>query len=148
MARSPSGRRRSGLRNVGKLRRTLRRLDPEVTRELRVAVEEGAEAILQDMVSLVPKDTGDLARALDQRTARDGLTARVGLLTKKKQQDNFHARFLEFGTKGAPNKNIPPQPARPFMTPAFDLNKDWILKRASKGIGLALVRASRGPDDE
>lgn len=148
MARSPSSRQRSGLRGVGKLRRTLRRLDPETTKELREAVEEGAEAMLQDMVQGIPKDTGDTAALLDKRVARDGLTARVGMVTAKAKRDGYVARFIEFGTKGDPKRNIPPQPARPFMTPAFDLNKDWILTRARKGISLALERAARGPDDE
>lgn len=157
-------RQRSGLRGVNSLRRTLRRIEPEAKAELATAVEEGAEAILQDMVMLVPKDSGDLAHLLDKRVARDGSTARVGLVTKKRQQDGFYARFLEYGTKGyaagqtrsrqgskttsTVRRNVPARAATPFMGPAFDLNKDWILERASKGIDLALARAAEGPKDD
>lgn len=157
-------RQRSGLRGVNSLRRTLRRIEPEAKTELKEAVEQGAEAILQDMIMLVPKDSGDLARLLNKRVARDGTTARIGLLTKKQQQDGFYARFLEYGTKGyaagqtrfAKNsktttrvkRNVPARPAQPFIGPAFDLNKDWILERARKGIDLALARAAKGKRDD
>ncbi len=96
------------------------------------------------MQLLVPKRTGVLARLLNKRVARDGLTARVGLVTKKAQRDGFYFRFLDAGTKGSPKLNIPPQPALHIRARSFDLNKDWILQRAQKGIALALRRASAG----
>lgn len=144
-----TARQRSGLRGVNRLRKVLRRVDPESTRELRTALEQGAEAILQDMISLTPRRTGSLARLLSKRVARDGLTARVGLLTRKAQRDGYYLKFLDAGTKGAPGRNIPPQPALHIRATAVDLNRQWILERTGKGISLALQRASRagGPMD-
>ncbi|MFX4223537.1 MAG: HK97 gp10 family phage protein [Thalassobaculum sp.] len=139
-----TARQRAGLLGIGKLRRTLRRIDGEAQRELREAVDEGAEAILRDMQLLVPKRTGALARLLAKRVARDGLTARVGLVTKKAQRDGFYFRFLDAGTKGAPGRNIKPQRALHIRAKAFDLNRDWIKSRTQRGIALALKRASSG----
>jgi HK97 gp10 family phage protein len=135
-------RQRSGLRGVTKLRRTLRRIDPDITREVREEVERVTERILADMQSMVPKDTGDLAAALDKRVARDGLTARVGLVTKAKQRDFFYARFIEFGTKEG--KGPHPQEARPFMQPAFDVNETEAKRRITQAINDALRRAASG----
>lgn len=132
-------RQRSGLRGVGKLRRTLRRLGPDATAEVRTAVKRGADFILADMQTLVPKDTGDLARALDTRIARDGLTARVGLVTPKKQRDFFYARFLELPSVRAA------QGMQPFMQPAFDLNRGMILRETQTAIRQVLRRAASGP---
>jgi HK97 gp10 family phage protein len=139
-----TARQRAGLQGIGKLRRTLRRIEDEAQRELREAVDDGAEAILQDMRALVPVRTGALARLLGKRVARDGLTARVGLVTKKAQRDGFYFRFLDAGTKGNPKRNIPPQPALHIRATAFDLNRDWIRSRTQKGIALALKRAASG----
>ena len=149
-----TARQRSGLRGVGKLRRTLRRLGPEATKDIRKPIERGADFILGDMLSLVPKDSGDLARALDRRIARDGLTARIGLVTPSKQRDLFYARFVEFGTKGGQvtarragglpyTMNVPARPATPFMQPAFDLNRAQIVRETQTAIRLVLERVSR-----
>lgn len=162
-------RRRSRVQGVNKLRRTLKRIDPEVTADVKTAIREGAEAIQADAINLVPRDTGDLARSIDYRVSSDGLAAVVGPAARaaeivrrktgsafKAAQVRLSARnkklmfefykgwWIERGTKGSPKRNIPPQPARPFMKPAFDLNESWILGRVKAGINKALDRASKG----
>lgn len=136
-------RRSSGLRGATRLRRVLRRIDPEATTELRTAIDEGAEAVLYDMIALTPRRTGDLARLLSYRVSRDGMQARVGLITKAAQRDGFYFRFLDVGTKGYPARNIPPQPALHIRSQAMDLNRAWIIKRVEDGTSLALRRASK-----
>src|SRR5690554_3798604 len=120
-----TARQRSGLRGVNRLRRVLRRIEPEMRSELREAVEEGAEAILQDMIRLTPKRTSNLARLLAKKVAPDGLTAQVGLITKKAQRDGFYFRFLDGGTKGDPDRGVPPFAALHIRATAFDLNREW-----------------------
>jgi len=165
---------KSGISGTTRLRRTLRRIDPEVTRQVRDVVDEGLQAVVADAIQLVPRDSGDLARSIDYKTARDGLTgvagpgaqaaeikrrrsgSAFGVTDRKnrpvrlsKRNKNLFWQFLkgywiEFGTKGAPEKNIPAQPARPFMRPAWDMNRTWIMGRARKAVARALERASRG----
>lgn len=166
--------RRSGIRGVNRLRRTLRRIEPEMTEQARGAMKDGAEAIKLDAVARVPVDEGDLARSIDYTLGRDGLTAVIGpaakqvasvggrtsagaafatgsrrvrrLSTRNKEAlfQFFKGYWIEYGTKGSPEHNIPPMRARPYMGPAFDLNKDWMIARVRRGINAALERASRG----
>lgn len=165
--------RRSGLQGVSNLRRTLRRIEPEMTEEARGAMQDGAEAITLDAVARVPRDEGDLARSIGYKLGRDGLTAIIGpaakqvamvggrtsagapFATRSRRQRKlsiknkealfqfFKGYWLEYGTKGSPAHNIPPLPAHPFMGPAFDLNKEWLLDKVRQGINRALERASR-----
>ena len=158
-------RRRSGLSGVTRLRRVLRRVEPESLRELKDAVREGGEAVKQDQIAGAPIKEGDMVREIDAKLGRDGLTVVVGPgarhvsitknpfgRTRKKMSapskralfQFFKAYWYEFGTKGYSERNIPPQPARPFLGPAFDVNRAWILQRSREGIRLALQRASRG----
>lgn len=166
-------RRRSRVQGVNKLRRTLKRIDPEVTADVKTAIREGAEAIQADAINLVPYDEGDLARSIDYRVSSDGLAAVVGPaaraaeIVRRKTGSAFKASqvrlskrnkklmfefykgwWIERGTKGSPKRNIPPQPARPFMKPAYDLNESWILGRVKAGINNALDRASRGAGND
>lgn len=69
---------RSRMTGNTKLRRTLRRIDPAITQELRDVVKDGLEAIKWDAISFVPIDEGDLARSIDYKLGRDGLTGVVG----------------------------------------------------------------------
>jgi len=39
---------------------------------------------------------------------------------------------------------VPPQPARPFMQPAWDLNQSFARKRVQRAVRNALERAARG----
>lgn len=139
-----TARQRRGYAGVTKLRRTLRRLEPEVTIGVRNVLEKGAAAIEADMLINIPKDTGDTASFIQSKVARDGLTARVGFIDKKNREAGFKARFIEYGTKGSPKQNVPPQPARPFMAPAFDANRDWIVEAAKKEIGQVINEVAEG----
>lgn len=159
---------RSGFRGVNRLRRTLRRIDPGLMPELKQAVRDGGEAIKQDQIAGAPVDEGDMVREIDAKYGRDGLTVVVGPGAKhvpigKNPFDTtrrmsapgkhalvqfFKAYWYEFGTKGNADRNIPPQPARPFLVPAYDMNREWILRNTRKGIRQALKRASRGGGNE
>lgn len=116
---------------------------PQVTRRVKQEITQGADDILEEMVSLVPKRTGSLANALTAKVSRDGLTARVGLLSRAAFRDHFYWLYVENGTKGAAELNIPPQPAQPFMRPAFDFHAPIIYERLSRAT-LGALRLSGG----
>jgi len=52
--------------------------------------------------------------------------------------------WIEFGTKGNAEKNIPSRPGNPFMAPAWQLNKAWAQQRMRRALRTALRRASGG----
>lgn len=62
--------------------------------------------------------------------------------TKKKIFNFFKGYWMEFGTKGYPERNIPAQPARPFMQPAWDVNAGRIKVRIKKAVDEQLKRAA------
>lgn len=161
--------RRSRVTGVNRLRKTLRRVDPEIGAEVREAVRESAEAITLDAVRFAPRDEGDLVRAIDYQLGRDGFTAVIGPGAKAAEiarrragspfalagsavrlsRSNRHLLYqffkgywAEFGTKGG--NGVPPQPARPFMQPAWDLNRPYAVKRTQGAVRNALERAARG----
>lgn len=172
-------RRGSGLENVTKLRRKLRRMDPAVTKEIKDVVKFGLYAIQRDALGLVPVDTGDLAHSITVQISKDGFTGIVGpgvktaemvrrktrdykrgklgsafahnsqkvVLNQAKKDDLmqfFKGYWIEFGTKGNADLNLPPQPARPFMGPAYEANKDWIKEQSRRAINRVLERVSKG----
>lgn len=152
------------------LRRKLRRVDPAIKAELSDVVLRGLEAIQRDAQALVPVDTGDLRDSIEvQFSKRDGISGLVGpgakaaeivrrksttksafgdwkfRLSKKNKArlyEFFKGYWIEFGTKGNAKKNIPAQPARPFMAPAYLANRAWIAEKARIAVDRVLVRIS------
>lgn len=159
MARMP----RSEVQRSKRLRRVFRALEPEMLEPIKKALDEGAQRIESDMLSGVPRDTGLTANEIAIKKARDGLTAVIGPgaryisvtrnpfdTTMKVTNRNrrammafFRAYWAEFGTKGSPARNIPPQPARPFMIPAFDRNRDGIQKSVNERVAEVLRSVTR-----
>lgn len=162
-------RRKSGLSGVTKLRKTLRRLPEEVQANVRGAVNLVAEAVEADMKSGAPRAEGDLAASIQTAKSRDGLAAVVGPAAKafkvvrrakaKARRDgiklqlsdrNKHlmfqlakANWIENGTKGYPQRNIPPMPARPFIQPAVDLNSAYFEQQVRLAVRRAIEEAAR-----
>lgn len=164
----------SGIKGINKLRRTLRKIEPEMQAPIRQAILNTAEAIKQDAIANAPIDEGDLIRSIDYKIGRDGFTAVVGPgakaaeIQRKKAGSPFATRtaagnevrlsktnkkllfqffkgyWIEFGTKGSPEHNIPPLPARPFMNPAYLLNEEYGKAQVRAAVSAALKRASRG----
>ena len=140
-----------------RLRRTLRRIEPQTGHEVGDAVERTARDIEANALMFVPVDEGDLARSIFAKRGRDGLTYVIGPGAKSvnisknpfqraalgiksgTQRDRYFQFFkgwwIELGTSR--------QPARPFMQPAFDLAKRRGLRDIQRAIGVALDKASR-----
>lgn len=166
-----SKRKRSAWRGVTKLRKTLRRIDPEVTKELKESFEQYASNIADTAAYIAYSkglyDEGDLIASIEYQMGRDGLTALIGPGAKRikisksafdtrlyvKNKDKhaalqfFKGYWAEFGTKGATDRNIPPQVPRPFMNPAYDAYKDKITRETRRMVAGILRQATRETTD-
>jgi HK97 gp10 family phage protein len=121
------------------LRKVLSRIDPEITEEITDVLEKTGKEILEDMRAGVPvsaRKGPHLRDDLNMRTARNGLSVRVGLLYLRTQRLHFYWRFIEHGTVK--------QPARPFAGPAFDRAEPGFGPRIRAAVNDALRRASSG----
>jgi HK97 gp10 family phage protein len=160
--------RRSRMSGDFRLRRTLRNIHLSMDNELKPAMQESADLILQTMRSLVPRDTGAGAEALQAFVSKSGLDAQIGIRGKKDNDRFFYLRFLEYGTKGysgkkrADNRNrrptnksdgahfygkypdIPVRPAHPWLRPARDVNREFVLANIRQAIARTLRKASEG----
>lgn len=153
-----------GYAGLGKLRKTLRRIEPETTQGVKNAIQKGAEAIETDILINGQSHylTGDMLASVSIKYGRDKMTAVIGpgaesisvskspfdttLYITQKSKFNawqfFKAYWIEFGTKGSPERNIPALPAQPFVQPAWDSNKTWLIREVKDAVGRALQRAS------
>lgn len=155
-----------GYAGLSKLRKTLRRLEPEAAEGIKTSFKHGAELIQYDIIQngLQHRITGDMLRSVDVKMGRDGLTAVIGPgasririgkspfdTTMYKSAEGKHQAFqffkaywIEFGTKGYPERNIPAQPAQPFVQPAYDANKGWIVRNVQDEIRATLRNVTSG----
>lgn len=160
--------RRSNLRGDFKLRRTLRNIHKTMDNELRPTMQKCAERILGTMQELIPKDTGEAAAALRAYVAPSGLDAQIGIRGKRDNRRFYYLRFVEYGTKGyaggkradkrnrrSTNKSdgthffgkypdIPARPAHPWLRPAMQVNREFVLAEIEAAIARTLRRASQG----
>ncbi|AVH37022.1 HK97-gp10 family putative phage morphogenesis protein [Pseudomonas putida] len=163
--------RRSRLSGDFKLRRTLRNIHQTMDNEVKVAMQDGADRILESMREFVPKDTGEGAAALSAFVSKSGLDAQIGLRGKKANRKYYYLRFIEYGTKGytegkrsggrnkrVTNKSdgksffgkypdIPARPAHPWLRPALDVNREFVLANIRAAVARTLRKASEGASD-
>lgn len=160
--------RRSRILGDFKLRRLLRNVHKEIDNELRPAMQQIADVVLQDMQRLIPRDTGDAAQALEAFVSKSGLDAQVGIRGKRMRRKFFYLRWIEYGSKGISGDtrrngskrrdsiksdgthwfgkypDIPARPAHPFMRPALDMNREEIVIIIRECIAATLQRAAEG----
>ena len=131
------------IKGMPSLRRVLRVAPDEMKKPLQEAVLESLDIVEADMKLNVPRDSGALASVITSKPQRDKMSGRVGPGVKGKKdmrKAGWRAHFIEFGTVN--------QPAQPFVAPAFDKNKSYILKRLQDGVSEALVRISGKRKDD
>jgi HK97 gp10 family phage protein len=162
-----SGRKGSRVYGVSKLRKTLNRIEKAEREAVKSVVVTSAKKIERDAISFAilkdVKDTGDMIRSIDTKFARDKLTAVIGpgaksaivrdnpfntagfakikrdstrIKHKKAAYNFFKGYWHEFGTINHPD--------RPFMNPAWEVNKNLVRKNIRVAVSRALDRASRG----
>lgn len=158
-----------GIKGVTRTRKILRKTPAVIEKNIRPVITEAAQAIAADMQRLTPEDEGDLRASIAYNISRDGMSAAIGpkadkaetakryrrelrrngVLSARKRQnmeeltDVFYFQFLDRGTKGAPERNIPPQPALRIREKAFDANNQYI-DRVKSAITKSLREVSEG----
>lgn len=124
----------------------------EISDEVRVAVKDGAERVLFEMKARAPYDEESwlwsvkgrprkhLRDQLEAKIAKNGLSARIGLLGKRVASEFFFWRYLEFGTKKMEK--------RPFAFPAWRSVREHVRRGVREATVSALRRVAgeRGPD--
>ncbi|CRN02122.1 phage protein, HK97 gp10 family [Pseudomonas sp. 34 E 7] len=160
--------RRSRMSGDFKLRRMLHTIHQTMDNELAPAMLDSADRILTTMKELVPKDTGAAAAALKVFVSKSGLDAQIGIRGKRDNSRFFYLKFIEYGTKGytggkrsggrnrrdtnksdgthffGKNPDIPARPAHPWLRPAKDVNREYVIANIQAAIGRTLSKASKG----
>ena len=114
----------------------------EVENTIRPVLIQGAQEILLDMRGLTPVDTANVVHRLAFKVSPDGLTARIGLVARQDAREAFYFAFLDSGTKGNAEKNIPPQQALHIRERAFDANRNELMRRIKHQIDSTLARVA------
>lgn len=154
-----------GYRGVSKLRKTIRRMEPDVQAFVSKAMREVARDVERDAIGIALmkdiRDEGDLIRSIDiQQRPSDPSRVVIGpaataLQWQARPWDNSSIRALkmsagqkymkmqffkgywhEFGTVN--------HEARPFMNEAWDQNSTQARAKISKAVGDALRMTARG----
>lgn len=128
-------RRSRRITGANRLRRKLRRFPDEATDELRQTIWAFASEMQGDARARAPKDTGTLAANIQARFSRDGLEARVGVITKAAKRKAYYAGFVEFGTRN--------MPARPWLVPALEQNRPKFRPQINSAVDRAVRRVAR-----
>lgn len=160
--------RRSSIKGDIQLRKTLRGIHQYLPNELRSAMQEAADRVLESQRELIPKDTGAAAAALEAHVASNGLDAQIGLRGKNDNREFFYMRFIEYGTKGYSGRkrsegrnrrstmkadgthffgvypDIPARAAHPWLRPSYDMNRDEIITIIRGAVRQTLERAGKG----
>ena len=136
--------RRSSIGGDAKLRGLLRRIGNQVESDLRPAMVQAANLVLETQTFLIPRDTGDAGDALTAFVSKSGLDAQIGLRGKKDNRRYFYTKFLEYGTKGYTRGDtvIPARPSHPWLRPSYDLNREQIVLLISRAIASTLKKAA------
>lgn len=147
----------SRVEGMSKTSAALKRMGPEVTKQITDALDKGAQEIASKARQIAPRDTGAMAGAIEVRNtldgftatgavgnfarqvqgAADGLTRFVGVFPASRSSPGWYAAFVEFGnTKRAP---------KPFLKPAFFVLRTRVVNRIKASIRRATKEvASRG----
>jgi HK97 gp10 family phage protein len=127
-----------------KLSRLLRRAPDDVRLPVKEALADATQIVFSAAKQNAPVDEGDLRDQLQARLSRSGLSSQIGYLTKTARKKAFHAPFVHEGTKGAPEKKIPPMQRNPYMTNALEANKERVIKEIDTAVDAALDKLSIG----
>lgn len=133
-----------GLRELGE---RMKGLSEAVNNRIaRAATAAGAVVIRNAAQAKVPVDTGNLKKNIivkrlpkgeSSLTSEHIVTVRQGKLTKKQKdkglEDAYYGKFVEYGTAK--------MPARPYMRPAFDQNKEKAVQAIKDRIEKRLNKA-------
>lgn len=161
-----------GFAGLTKLRKTLRRLDPEVKSQVASAIETSGARLAARVTGNAPSLTGELRQQIGYKVSRDKLTVvagvgagnahiqksgfggvvikktksgaktKVTIRNEKARWNLYKALWHEFGTKGG--NGAPPQSASHFHQRAFDAEEGAIKSRVQGAVSKALQMAVNG----
>lgn len=127
-----------------RFRRLMQRLPSAMVEPISAEIARSAILVAAEATARVPVDTGALRDSIGIRTTKT--SAEVGFdpkrFRRKWKKAGWRAVFIEKGTKGSPKRNIPAQPPRPFLRPAFEAHKRQILERHRAAVAAVLTRAA------
>lgn len=136
--------RRSSVQGDFKLRGVLRRIGNQMESNLRPAMAQAANLVLETQLGLIPRDEGDAFEALQAFVSKSGLDAQIGIRGKRDNKKVFYARFVEYGTKAYIRGDgvISARAAHPWLRPSYDLNREQIIDLISRAIASTLRQAA------
>lgn len=135
--------------------RALRRMGPANAKAIKEALDNGAREIASRARAIAPRDTGEMARAIEVRKTLDGFTAPgavgnfgrmvrgaaagltrfVGVFPDSRSSPGWYAAFVEFGHARAA--------AKPFLKPAFFSLRRKTVGRIKRAISKAVKDTAR-----
>ena len=132
------------IEGLEELRKALSELPKEMHRgPLRSAVSAAAAVVQKQARQSAQVDTGTLKRAIYRTRSRAGSSSvqemaivgvRFGRQYRRRNQDAWYWRFLEFGTSKMPSK--------PFLRPAFESTKQQQIEVLKTRLAKAIERAA------
>lgn len=137
---------RKSVSGAVRLRKKLRRFEPELRRELQVALSDGGRLLAAEISDRAPTRTGRLENAVLSKDDKDGLSTRVGYSARASgfktawKRGGFEATFQEFGTRH--------HAAQPFIRPAYRAVLGRILDRIDSGRKTAIARILKSTESD
>ena len=93
---------------------------------------------------IVRRKTGSVFSSTVKKGKQRGEKIRLSAVNEEARFNFFVGYWNEFGTKGAPDRNIPPQTARPFMSPAYDINRRALADSIRRAINKVIDKVAKG----
>ncbi len=143
------------IRGADRTARALRRLTPDMLDDINGALDKGAEEIRSTAASIAPRDSGEMADAIEVRSTLDGFTGtgavgnfarmvkgeagglirHIGVFPNRRGSPGWYAAWVEFGTATTR--------AQPFMLPAFFSRRKRVQGRIKRAVNRAIKETAR-----
>jgi HK97 gp10 family phage protein len=151
---------KAGVEGLSRTQRAMQRLAPAMREKIGAAVQRAAEDVQKTAARIAPRDTGELAGAIEVRdslegfratgavgnfvraqaarreaTAEQGIARFVGVFPGKDKR-GYYAVWVEYGTNDTKPK--------PFLRPAFHSRRKRAEARIRRAVNEAIREAARG----
>jgi HK97 gp10 family phage protein len=147
----------SRIEGMSKTALAMKRMGAETVKQVEKALDEGAEEIAAKARQIAPRDTGELASAIEVRNSLDGFTATgavgyfgrmvsgsaagltrfIGVMPKDRKSPGWYAAWVEWGTTT--------RAPQPFVKPAFFSLQKKVQGRIGRAVNKAIREvAARG----
>lgn len=146
----------SRVTGADRIARAMRRMTPEMVENITDAVDKGAREVEARAKEIAPKDTGEMANAIEVRENLDGFQATgaignfarqvkagdagikrfIGVYPQKAGDPGWYAAWVEYGT----TKNA----AKPFLLPSFVSQRKGIEGRIKRAVRKAVRTVAKG----